>query len=149
MGSQVYVDVVSLFDAAHQRTVLIETLGMVFGDRFFDIRLPGAVRETRKQFPVDQRVLFKSGTDVGNKAFFQQNKVKNITCLHQEIELVLRHDRAERAVARGIRQWFVVPGRTCRRQVVRCFCADVYLIRHISDGIVIAAQVIVQFDEIL
>jgi hypothetical protein len=85
----------------------------------------------------------------GDKAFFKQNQIKNVTRLHQQIKFILRHYLAEPAETLRFPQWLVVPCFPCRYHVPGTFVADKNLIWQVFDRFLKAAKKLRQLNKII
>ena len=140
MRRKVHVDVVRAVHTAHERTVVIQPFGMLLCDQTRNLSRLNAFADARKDRLIHNWVRSKRRFVRGNKRRIELNKVEHIAGLHQQQELLLRHDLAELAEAACLRALFVMPWLRHGRKRIRRDVADVDLVRIVGERIFKAAD---------
>ena len=141
VGGEVNVDVMGAFDAADQDAVVVQAFGVLVVDKVLDLAQLKAVLDAGDNALVDHGVRGEGGLVGGDKVLVQQDKVKHISGLHEEQELLLGHHLAEVAVAFGHVTGSLIEGLRNGGQFIRGLVADVNLVRPVLEDIFPAADV--------
>ena len=146
---QVHVDVVCANHAAHQLAVVIQGLSVLIIDQMLQVSLLNAFGNASCDALIDDGVGGESGLGGLDKALFEFHQAEHVASLHQQQELFLRHDLAKLTVTVGHITGLVIP-RLCNGcQILGGLVADVNLIGVVSQHLLITAQMIGQFLQIL
>ena len=97
----------------------------------------------------DHRVSSQLVLCGADESFIQIYQLEHVADLHQNQELVLRHDLTELAVALGIFHVFTNPGLLMFGQLFRRHVADVSLVGHVGNHIFIGTNVVGELLQIL
>ena len=144
MCRKVHIDVVRAVHAAHERTVVIQPFGMLLCDQTRNLSRLNAFADARKDRLIHNWVRSKRRLVRGNKRRVKLYKVKHIAGLHQQQELLLRHDLAKLAEAACLRALLVMPRLRHSRKRIRRDVADVDLVWIVGERIFKTADMLRQ-----
>ena len=149
MSRKVRVDIVRAADIPHQRAFVIQRLGMIFRYGFCNGVRFGARFDFGEDLLSHQRMRGQLWLHFLHKRAGEPDEVEHVASLHQQQKLILRHDLAERSVARRTRHGFIVPRLFRLRQFFGREVADIRLVRRVLHRLTVAPDMLRQLLEIV